>query len=263
MFNLSLSAINLPYSYQPDEVSDVDTLRRPDRFYEFQLRLPEHLPYQYHSENPQATKLEVITPTSIVKVGGVNTVNEYRALALVRAHTSIPVLKVRRFFVQGSCSYIVMGCIKGERLDQCWGKMSKAQRFARRDLSRFRGHLDIPPFASYEALNEWFNDRLKDSKQWKKVRWVSPPFNHDGVPLVFTRHQDLGMQNIIIGEDGRVWLIDFGLAGFYPEYFDYADMMASADKNPSSWNELIPVMAGNHKERFKSFCRLWWAINLG
>ncbi|KIJ57642.1 hypothetical protein HYDPIDRAFT_44855 [Hydnomerulius pinastri MD-312] len=212
--------MSTPHPFFPDEVSDVDTLTDD-----------QIVSMNFSSDSPNICHISIIlkptsdSSTSIVKVGGVNTVNEYRALALVRVHTSIPVPTVRRFFVQGSCSYIVMECIKGksvlgDRLDQCWGKMSEAQQLIRTprlvEIPGPLGHAPLlcegphfsvvgaGPFASYEALKEWFNDRLKNSKQWKKVRWVSPPFNHDGVPLVFTRHQDLGMQSIIIGEDGRV-----------------------------------------------------------
>ncbi|KAG5651796.1 hypothetical protein H0H81_007382 [Sphagnurus paluster] len=37
----------------------------------------------------------------------------------------------------------------------------------------------------------------------------------DDAPLVFT-HNDLNPRNIILGDDGRLWMIDFEESGFYP-----------------------------------------------
>ena len=50
----------------------------------------------------------------------------------------------------------------------------------------------------------------------------------DSAPLVFT-HQDLNPRNIIVGEDGRLWLIDWAWAGYYPPWFEYVTMRRQAE----------------------------------
>lgn len=42
-------------------------------------------------------------------------------------------------------------------------------------------------------------------------------------PLVFTHH-DLAPRNILLDESGRLWLVDWDIAGWYPCYFEYAAM---------------------------------------
>ncbi len=41
--------------------------------------------------------------------------------------------------------------------------------------------------------------------------------------FVFTHH-DLAPRNIILDRSGRLWLLDWDYAGFYPKYFEYASM---------------------------------------
>lgn len=50
----------------------------------------------------------------------------------------------------------------------------------------------------------------------------------DSAPLVFT-HQDINMRNLIVGDDGCLWLIDFGWAGWYPLWFEYVVMKRQAE----------------------------------
>lgn len=53
------------------------------------------------------------------------------------------------------------------------------------------------------------------------------PECEDTGPFVFTHH-DLNMRNIILGDDGKIWLIDWDYSGSYPRYFEYLSMYVPA-----------------------------------
>jgi len=53
------------------------------------------------------------------------------------------------------------------------------------------------------------------------------------MPLVFT-HGDISPNNIRLGKDGALWLLDWESAGAYPQWFEYANMMAY-DVDDSGW----------------------------
>lgn len=53
--------------------------------------------------------------------------------------------------------------------------------------------------------------------------------------LVFTHH-DLAPRNILLDSHGKIWLLDWDYAGFYPSYFEYASMQNFF--MPHSWNWL-------------------------
>lgn len=108
------------------------------------------------------------------------------------------------------------------------------------------------PFASYSELSAFFNERCKMSLDANKV-----PDHHlsrnerfdDSAPLVFT-HQDINPRNIIVGEDSRLWLIDWAWAGYYPPGFEYVAMRRQAENERTigfshkAWEILIPFICG-------------------
>ncbi|KAL1948854.1 hypothetical protein VTO73DRAFT_10660 [Trametes versicolor] len=92
------------------------------------------------------------------------------------------------------------------------------------------------------------------------------PFD-DSQLLVLT-HGDLNMRNILVEDDGRLWLIDWGTSGFYPVWFEYTIMAYQADaldpflENDAFWWRLIPFICGPY------YHQGWWhgraspAVNL-
>lgn len=77
----------------------------------------------------------------------------------------------------------------------------------------------------------------------------------DSAPLVFN-HQDLNMRNMIVGDDGRLWLIDFGLTGWYPRWFEYVAMKKLAKneervvkRKEPLWDTLIPFICNPYYQQ--------------
>ncbi|KAF8875700.1 kinase-like domain-containing protein [Infundibulicybe gibba] len=201
------------------------------------------------------------------------------ALLLVFQETTIPVPRLRKVVESEIVRYIIMDHIPGRQLSEVWPSLGYMRRIwvaitLRRYIRQLRAikpqdapvpgplSLDRPrkcesppifgpirpsrgPFASYAEMSAFFNKR--DSMIPRKAGAPSQPFD-DSKPLVFT-HQDLNMRNIIVGDDGRLWLIDWAWAGYYPCWFEFVAMKEQArneervvDRKEPFWDALIPFI---------------------
>ncbi|TFK94582.1 hypothetical protein K466DRAFT_593419 [Polyporus arcularius HHB13444] len=160
--------------------------------------------------------------------------SEANALDLVFSKTTIPVLRVRRVVKYKWAFLIVMDYIEGPTLAHVWPTLSTWRKclvaFTLRRYVRQLRRLQAPPgsdrgpFASYAELSAFFNDRHRRAldEYWRNVPQDDPARKDlfdDSEPLVLT-HQDLNLRNIVVGEGGRLWLIDFAWAGYYPPWFE-------------------------------------------
>jgi hypothetical protein len=52
------------------------------------------------------------------------------------------------------------------------------------------------------------------------------------------------MHNIIYGRDGRLWLVDWDMSGFYPPLCEYVATLGAAENGepPRSWQRHIPLI---------------------
>ncbi|KAF8914375.1 hypothetical protein CPB84DRAFT_1957089 [Gymnopilus junonius] len=108
------------------------------------------------------------------------------------------------------------------------------------------------PFTAYSDLAAYFNSRWKITMDTSGVPEDHPKRKEqfdDSQPLVLT-HLDLSPSNIILGNDGRLWLIDWAWAGFYPPWFEYVAMKdQSRNENvvgfeDMSWEAFVPFICG-------------------
>ncbi|TFY54447.1 hypothetical protein EVJ58_g8854 [Rhodofomes roseus] len=114
------------------------------------------------------------------------------------------------------------------------------------------------PFASYDKLSSWF-DQAQRLVTRNTQQALQSPLHHISFktlmgtsPLVLC-HQDLHMRNIIVGDDGRLWLIDWEFAGFYPPWFEYLAMKEQSrneervmNREEPFWDLMIPFICGPH-----------------
>ncbi|GLB36840.1 putative choline/ethanolamine kinase [Lyophyllum shimeji] len=177
--------------------------------------------------------------------------------------TTIPIPAVRRVLGADQMSGIIIDYIPGRTLAHCWPALTFWQRV--RIIWIIRGYIrqlrrvrptkagsralfpgpvanepeecigpmfteyGAGPFASYEELTAWFMHKLDVNRRVTKYPPESQRMAFDSsLPLVLT-HLDLHPNNVIVGDDGRVWLIDWETAGFYPQWFEYASMRAGWD----------------------------------
>lgn len=102
------------------------------------------------------------------------------------------------------------------------------------------------PFRSYGEMSRWYQNRLLVMQRCRKEGLGCAPFD-DSAPLVFT-HMDLHPRNVILGDDGQLWIVDWSEAGWYPSWFEAASMELFAKRCrdiPSSWAVWIPFIAGS------------------
>ncbi|KAI5980926.1 kinase-like domain-containing protein [Pisolithus marmoratus] len=210
---------------------------------------------------------------------------EANALRLVFSKTTIPVPRVHRM-VKGEWVFlIVMDYVKGQTLAQVWPTFLVWQKYSvaftlRRyvhQLRRLKASPTTPPgplsaqgprvcespifgqvqscrgpFSSYSELATFFNKRCKMALDTKGVPEGHPSRKKlfdDSEQLVLT-HQDLNLRNIILGEDGRLWIVDWAWSGYYPPWFEYVAMQRQAEDQRVSgtddelWKTLIPFICG-------------------
>jgi thiamine kinase-like enzyme len=71
----------------------------------------------------------------------------------------------------------------------------------------------------------------------------------DSQPMVLT-HGDLSLHNIIMGNDGKMWLVDWEFSGFYLPWFEYIATMSAAENDNerytavACWWRHIPWVTG-------------------
>ena len=114
--------------------------------------------------------------------------------------------------------------------------------------------LSVGPFASYADLAAWYDKRAQiavrlnhlASEASGKAPCLSLRkliFDNSG-PLVLT-HGDITPRNVILGDDGRLWLIDWGFSGVYPLWLEYACMAAYRNASaPRLWRWFVPLVTG-------------------
>ncbi|EJU03007.1 hypothetical protein DACRYDRAFT_115291 [Dacryopinax primogenitus] len=110
------------------------------------------------------------------------------------------------------------------------------------------------PFDSYDKFVEFFDHAravtIHRNQNWKpcgppKDERLFPHFDRSG-SLVFT-HGDVGMQNIRIDKEGKVWLLDWGMSGMYPPWWEYTSFRKYDNRAqffPWLWARGVPFMAG-------------------
>jgi hypothetical protein len=120
------------------------------------------------------------------------------------------------------------------------------------------------PFSSYSALSAWYDGRRRLTSILSKLnvtamagasadKELPQVYFDDSLPLVLT-HGDISVYNVRLGTDGKIWLLDWGFAGMYPQWFEYASIMAYACGRrdydpPHGWLWYAPLIAGWYKSQ--------------
>lgn len=86
------------------------------------------------------------------------------------------------------------------------------------------------PFDSIQDLIDWFNECLKLCHFFGRAS-KQQRFDEDIKDLVMC-HMDIHPHNLLVDDSGKLWLIDWDCAGFYPESFEYACLKGYAEFMP-------------------------------
>lgn len=79
-----------------------------------------------------------------------------------------------------------------------------------------------PAWTSIAEMEVWFNERHEVCKMCSNgVSQDAEDFTGEFGDLVMC-HGDILGRNMILDRYGKLWLVDWGFAGAYPRYFEYA-----------------------------------------
>ncbi|KIM77568.1 hypothetical protein PILCRDRAFT_98574 [Piloderma croceum F 1598] len=222
-------------------------------------------------------RLVQISDECVVKLGVSfeSACSEMLAMDLVRSQATIPVPRVWRVIDHvhpDGTGLIVMDLIRnGRQLHVCWSSLSIWAKL--KDVhsstpgplgpqpSRCKGlqfGLESKgPFPTTTRLAEHFHGELRQAEN-RYFRGQKPLDESIFAHLVLT-HNDLNMRNILLDNEGRLWLVDWGWSGFFPAGFEYLAMRFAAqkDREPKGWQTSIKFMAE------PSFEMERWLVGIG
>ncbi|KAG6361934.1 hypothetical protein INS49_010163 [Diaporthe citri] len=109
------------------------------------------------------------------------------------------------------------------------------------------------PFDTVQQVGQALADVMRANSAAHAERaklWESliPEILKEGPP-VFT-HGDLQRKNIILRDDGKVFIIDWGLSGWFPECWEYCYTMYAAGEFESDWHAYIPKFLSKFPSEF-------------
>ncbi|KAH9855700.1 kinase-like domain-containing protein [Lenzites betulinus] len=237
-----------------------------------------------------------IATDAVMRVGNLYD-SEVLAMRLVSENTTITIPTIRRVFDMPVSRAMVLDYIPGKTLEECWpslglwrrlriswtlrGYIRQLRRIQPRNTLRriaFPGpfgsepqmcygpmftEYGAGPFASYEELTDWFMHKLEVNRRIRNYPPAEDPMTFDAsMPLVLT-HLDIHPRNVLLSDDGRVWLIDWELAGFYPQWFEYIAMCGSWDIFGRWQIWALGLIAGFYERQRRFMASIGWALTTG
>ncbi|KAG5748770.1 hypothetical protein H9Q70_008586 [Fusarium xylarioides] len=82
------------------------------------------------------------------------------------------------------------------------------------------------PFDTLGELEDWCNHKIDVCVMVKQLPPDTTRFKFQDIVLT---HQDLALRNLVLDEDMKVWVIDWGCAGVYPKGFEQAALQVQAE----------------------------------
>ncbi|KAF3025145.1 hypothetical protein E8E14_014714 [Neopestalotiopsis sp. 37M] len=196
-------------------------------------------------------------------------------MRFVREHTSIPVPYVH----ESTDTTITMEFIEGVTLEKAWNTLSDEERSnisiqLRDDIEQMRnmdtsgvriGAVDGGPAIDRHMINSCqggpftceaeYNDFLLDglhSHCPDAVRRICQSQLRTDHKITFT-HGDLHGTNILVRDGCIVALLDWELAGFYPEYVEYIGALAGASWTVGYYNALLDIFPCRYDAEYLTY----------
>jgi tRNA A-37 threonylcarbamoyl transferase component Bud32 len=210
-----------------------------------------------------------LNDTTVVKVRDGARLSEAATMDFVRHKTSIPIPKVYAAYVDendSTKSLLIMEYIKGEVLCDVWNSIPPAQK--EEIILQLRGYLEelravkgtvigrvngglcedqlfesslktYGPYATEDAFNEGIIDVMKDASQDIFVEMVADMVRAMPQHEIVLTHSDIAPRNILVRDGKVVAILDWELAGFYPEYWEYVKALYRPDWDDSWIKERV------------------------
>ncbi|CZR68444.1 uncharacterized protein PAC_18343 [Phialocephala subalpina] len=236
-----------------------------------------------------------VTSSAVVKWGRHIHLSEARNMQYVIEHTQIRLPTVIDAWevddmTEGdefNTCYILMEYINGKVLIDIWDELDeKAQRGIQSQIYEYicqlqNLHLKTPgpfgggisedalftgygagPFESPKDLEAWYNDRLLVCHDYGRATHLSPgAFSGKFNELVMC-HLDLNQRNVLLDDEGKIWLIDWASAEAYPPWFEKAQLAWGAS---SSWRIGLLELIGKevHQDEIDQLLAIGFALTTG
>lgn len=110
-------------------------------------------------------------------------------------------------------------------------------------------------FQTLLDMERWLNVSLENDEHLARIgRWDFPDypdrlkslndrFSLEGCPLVMC-HGDFVGRNAVLQDNGVLYIIDWGCAGFYPFFFDLYLLMSNESRDPALLTSLLELLVG-------------------
>ncbi|KAL7627038.1 hypothetical protein AAE478_003814 [Parahypoxylon ruwenzoriense] len=241
-----------------------------------------------------------VSKSMVIKGGSGVAESESQNMIFACESLHLPVPKVHRTFTATipdasrtkavTGHFIVMDYIAGPTVEACWPSLDAGSResvarqvadtiekMQSRDLNdtlpvgpigrgrdqKFEGpwftDYGAGPFPSLEDLEAWFNHKIDVCARLHQLPAGTPRFRFRDV--VFT-HQDIAPRNMILDEDEKVWLIDWGCAGVYPQGFDQAVLRLQSANDEFS-DMVLARLSNQQKELTEQYRAIGYGLSTG
>ncbi|TVY21104.1 hypothetical protein LARI1_G001973 [Lachnellula arida] len=183
--------------------------------------------------------------------------------------------KVKGFF-------IVMDYISGPTVEECWDNLDLSQQESITSQvvtitnSMQSTTLDLPPrpvgatsdekfegpwftedgagpFATMQDFENWYNHKVDICIQYQQLPPDATRFKFNRLVLT---HQDIASRNLVLDVQGKVWVIDWGIAGVYPPGFEQTVLSGS-------WEELAETVLARLEDQGEDITKQYRSIGYG
>lgn len=184
--------------------------------------------------------------------------------------------------------FIVMDYVPGPTVEECWDSLDLSQRqsvagqvatmintMQSKSLKLSPGPIGgtggqkfegpwftddgAGPFPTLQDLEDWYNHKIDVCVQFKQAPGRAPRFRFERV--VFT-HQDIAPRNLVLDAQGRVWIIDWGVAGVYPPGFEQAAFQVQSPRNEEFTNMVLARLSDRQERVMEQFATIAYGLSV-
>ncbi|KAF5586979.1 kinase-like (PK-like) [Fusarium pseudoanthophilum] len=115
------------------------------------------------------------------------------------------------------------------------------------------------PFDTLKELEDWCNHKIDVGIMVKHLKPETQRFEFKDIVLT---HQDLALRNLVLDEDMKIWVIDWGCAGVYPKGFEQAALQVQAE-NEEYADMVLERLSDRQNIVMDQFAKIAYGLSTG